>query len=61
MSATEQERRNHVAALLSARTTGGDEIWIAEHWAVHNAQPWRLSVFYDDTRPFESLRAPTVS
>jgi hypothetical protein len=28
---------------------------------IHDAQPWRLRVFYDDTRPFESLRAPTVS
>src|SRR6266436_1629922 len=23
---------DHVAALLTARTPGGDEIWIAEHW-----------------------------
>jgi ketosteroid isomerase-like protein len=52
---------DNVAALLSARTMGGDEIWIAEHWIVQDDQLWRLRVFYDDTRPFASLWAPTAS
>jgi ketosteroid isomerase-like protein len=47
---------DHVAALLTARSAGGEELWIAEHWALHNAKLWRLRVFYHDTRPLESPR-----
>ena len=47
---------DHVAALLTARSAGGEELWIAEHWIVHNAKLWRLRVFYHDTRPLESPR-----
>ena len=47
---------DQVAALLTARSAGGKELWIAEHWALRNAKLWRLRVFYHDTRPFESAR-----
>ena len=50
-----------VAALMSARTALGAEIWIAEHWIVGNGQLQQLRVFYDDTRSIESLRAPAAS
>jgi uncharacterized protein len=46
---------DHVAALLNARSAGGDELWIAEHWTLRNHKLWRLRVFYFDTRPLESL------
>jgi ketosteroid isomerase-like protein len=45
-----------VAALLTARSAGGAELWIAEHWALRNEKLWRLRVFYHDTRPLESPR-----
>jgi ketosteroid isomerase-like protein len=47
---------DRVAALLTARSAGGDELWIAEHWALRNEKLWRLRVFYYDTRPLESPR-----
>jgi hypothetical protein len=47
---------DHVAALLTARSAGGDELWIAEHWVVRNDKLWRLRVFYHDTRPLEAPR-----
>src|SRR6478609_8237476 len=47
---------DRVAALLTARSAGGEELWIAEHWALHDAKLWRLRVFYHDTRPLESPR-----
>ena len=47
---------DHVAALLTACSAGGEELWIAEHWELHNAKLWRLRVFYHDTRPLESPR-----
>jgi hypothetical protein len=47
---------DRVAALLSARSAGGDELWIAEHWVVRDDKLWRLRVFYHDTRPLESPR-----
>ena len=46
----------HVAALLTARSAGGDELWIAEHWVVRDDKLWRLRVFYHDTRPLEAPR-----
>jgi ketosteroid isomerase-like protein len=45
-----------VAALLTAKSAGGEELWIAEHWALRDAKLWRLRVFYHDTRPLESPR-----
>jgi ketosteroid isomerase-like protein len=50
-----------VAALMSARTALGTEIWIAEHWIVGNGQLQQLRVFYDDTRSIKSVLAPTAS
>ena len=47
---------DHVAALLTARSAGGDELWIAEHWVVRDDKLWRLRVFYHDTRPLEAPR-----
>jgi ketosteroid isomerase-like protein len=47
---------DHVAALLTARSAGGEELWIAEHWTLRAAKLWRLRVFYHDTRPLESAR-----
>jgi ketosteroid isomerase-like protein len=52
---------DHVAALLTARTPGGDEIWIAEHWTLRAGKVWRMRVFYHDTRPLESPRTATAS
>jgi ketosteroid isomerase-like protein len=42
---------DHVAALLTARTPAGAEIWIAEHWTLREGKAWRLRVFYHDTQP----------
>jgi hypothetical protein len=47
---------DHVAALLTARSAGGDELWLAEHWVVRDDKLWRLRVFYHDTRPLEAPR-----
>jgi hypothetical protein len=47
---------DHVAALLTARSAGGEELWIAEHWIVHNANSGASGVFYHDTRPLELPR-----
>jgi hypothetical protein len=52
---------DHVAALLTARSAGGDELWIAEHWTLRDGRLWRLRVFYHDTRPLESPRPATAS
>jgi len=51
---------DHVAALLTARSAGGDELWIAEHWVVRDDKLWRLRVFYHDTRPLEAPRTATA-
>lgn len=45
--------RDHVAALLTAKSAGGDEIWIAEHWTVRAGKVLAIRVFYFDTRPLE--------
>lgn len=45
---------DHVAALLTAHSAGGDDLWIAEHWTLRDGKAWRLRVFYYDTRPLES-------
>jgi hypothetical protein len=42
---------DHVAALLTAHSTRGDELWAAEHWTLRDDKLWRLRVFYYDTRP----------
>ena len=52
---------DHVAALLTARSAGGDELWIAEHWTLRDDKLWRLRVFYHDTRPLESPQSATDS
>ena len=40
---------DRVAALLNAKSAGGDELWIAEHWTLRDGKAWRLMVFYHDT------------
>jgi ketosteroid isomerase-like protein len=52
---------DRVAALLTARSAGGDELWIAEHWVVRGDKLWRLRVFYHDTRPLEAPRTAIAS
>jgi ketosteroid isomerase-like protein len=42
---------DRVAALLTGRSVGGDELWIAEHWTVREGKLWRMMNFYHDTRP----------
>jgi ketosteroid isomerase-like protein len=42
---------DRVAALLRARSVGGDELWIAEHWTMREGKAWRLMVFYHDATP----------
>ena len=42
---------DHVAALLSARSAAGDELWIAEHWILRDEKVWRMRNFYYDTTP----------
>jgi ketosteroid isomerase-like protein len=52
---------DHVAALLTANSAGGDELWIAEHWTLRDGKLFRLRVFYHDTRPLESPRTAPAS
>ena len=48
----------HVAALLTGRSVGGDELWIAEHWRVREGKLWRMMNFYHDTTPLVGDRSP---
>ena len=48
---------DHVAALLTGRSVGGDELWIAEHWIVRENKLWRMMNFYHDTRPLVGDRS----
>ena len=48
----------HVAALLTARSVGGDELWIAEHWVLRDGKLWRMRNFYFDTTPLQKLSTP---
>jgi len=41
----------HVAALLTGQSVGGDELWIAEHWRVREGKLRSMMVFYHDTTP----------
>lgn len=52
---------DRVAALMSARTALGTNIWIAEHWVIAGDKLQLLRVFYDDTRSLQSRRAITAS
>ena len=45
---------DHVAALLTARSIAGEEIWVAEHWIMRDEKVWRMRVFYFDTIPLQS-------
>ena len=47
---------DRVAALLTARSASGAELWIAEHWTLRDAKALRLMVFYHDTTPL--IRTP---
>ena len=42
---------DRVAALLTARSVSGMELWIAEHWTLRDGKALRLMVFYHDTTP----------
>ena len=48
---------DHVAALLTGRSVGGDELWIAEHWTVREGKLWRMMNFYHDTTPLVDDRS----
>jgi hypothetical protein len=52
---------DRVAALMSARTALGTNIWIAEHWVIAGDKLQLLRVFYDDTRSLQSRRAIAAS
>jgi hypothetical protein len=52
---------DHVAALMTVRSTGDDELWISEHWTLRDDKLWRLRVFYYDTRPLESPRRASAT
>ena len=49
---------DRVAALLTGRSVGGDELWIAEHWIVREGKLWRMMNFYHDTTPLTRERSP---
>jgi ketosteroid isomerase-like protein len=50
---------DRVAALLSARSVSGAEIWIAEHWTLREGKALRLMVFYHDTTPLTHASGTT--
>ena len=45
---------DNVAALLTARSTGGDEIWLSEHWTLLGGKIASLRTFYFDARALQS-------
>ena len=51
---------DNVAALLTARSVGGDEIWLAEHWTLSDAKIAHLRTFYFDARPLVSPPTATA-
>jgi ketosteroid isomerase-like protein len=51
---------DHVAALLTARSVGGDEIWLAEHWTLSGGKLSHLRAFYFDARPLVSPPTATA-
>src|ERR1700739_5127647 len=42
---------DNVAALLTARSVGGDQIWLAEHWTLSGGKIAHLRTFYFAARP----------
>ncbi|WP_369254345.1 nuclear transport factor 2 family protein [Streptomyces sp. R35] len=42
---------DHVAGLLTAESTKGDDLHIVEHWTLRDGKVWRMRVFYFDTTP----------
>jgi ketosteroid isomerase-like protein len=52
---------DNVAALLTARSVGGDEIWLAEHWTLSDGKIAHLRTFYFDARPLKSPPTATAS
>ncbi|MFJ3310671.1 nuclear transport factor 2 family protein [Streptomyces sp. NPDC086549] len=42
---------DHVAALLTAKSSKGDDLHISEHWTLRDGKVWRMRVFYHDTAP----------
>jgi ketosteroid isomerase-like protein len=51
---------DNVAALLSARSLGDEEIWLAEHWTVRDGKIAQLRAFYFDARPIASSPTPAA-
>ncbi|MGC0366696.1 ketosteroid isomerase-like protein [Rhodococcus sp. 27YEA15] len=41
----------HVAALLTAKSIEGEELWISEHWTMREGKAVHMRVFYHDTTP----------
>jgi hypothetical protein len=41
---------DEVAVLLTARSAGGDELWMTEHWTLRDGKIGHLRVFYFDAR-----------
>jgi ketosteroid isomerase-like protein len=52
---------DNVAALLTARSAGDDEIWLAEYWTLRDGKIGHLRAFYFDARPIVSSLAAAVS
>ena len=50
---------DRVAALLSARSVSGAELWIAEHWTMRDGKAFHLMVFYHDTTPLTGASKST--
>ena len=50
---------DNVAALLTARSVSGDEIWLAEYWTLRDGKIAHLRAFYFDGRRIVS--SPTAA
>ncbi|MGU3373968.1 nuclear transport factor 2 family protein [Chryseobacterium sp. M5A1_1a] len=42
---------DRVSALCTGNTTSGKELWVCEHWKLHNGKVTNMMVFYHDTTP----------
>jgi ketosteroid isomerase-like protein len=52
---------DNVAALLTARSAGDEEIWLAEYWTLRDGKIGHLRAFYFDAQPIVSSLAAAVS
>jgi hypothetical protein len=46
---------------LTARSAGGDELWMAENWTLRDGKIGCLRVFYYDARPIASSLTAAAS